>query len=499
MKRRLWSFPGGVRLPGFKELSNREAIVPFPVPRFIVLPLGQHAGQPAEPLVDVGERVLCGQLIARPAALVSAPVHTSTSGTVVAIEERPVAHRSGLPQRCIVIESDGLDEWIAPDDPQLDPWRTPAKELVERIRDAGIVGLGGAVFPSAVKLTPSKPVDTLIINGVECEPYITCDDLLMRSRPEAVLRGARLLLELTGARRCRVAVEDNKPEAARALEQALAEVLREDGAADMEVVQVPTRFPAGGEKQLIRVLTGREVPSGGLPFQVGVVCVNVGTVAAIHDALFQGRPLISRIVTVTGDGVAAPRNYEMRLGTPIREVLDHVLKSEARGSARVHIGGPMMGFELPDAHAPVAKGTNCLLVRAQPAETRPAEAMPCIRCGACADVCPVRLMPQQLYWHSRAGELDKTREHHLFDCIECGCCAHVCPSRIPLAQYYQFAKHEVREAERRARKAEMARARNEQRQARIERQKAEKEAKRRGRGRAKRDEGAEAGGDEAAA
>jgi len=497
MKRRLWSFPGGVRLAGFKELSNREAVVPFPVPSTIVLPLGQHAGQPAEPLVEVGERVLCGQLIARPAALVSAPVHASTSGTVVAIEERPVVHRSGIPQRCIIIESDGLDEWGPMDTAGEDPWRTPAKQLVERIRDAGIVGMGGAVFPSAVKLAPAKPVDTLIINGVECEPYITCDDLLMRSRPEAVLRGARLLLELTGARRCRVAVEDNKPEAARALEQALAEVLRQDGAADMEVVQVPTRFPAGGEKQLIRVLTGREVPSGGLPFQVGVVCVNVGTVAAIHDALFQGRPLISRIVTVTGDAVSAPRNYEMRLGTPIREVLDRVLRDDAR-DMRVHIGGPMMGFELLDTRAPVAKGTNCLLVRAQPAETRPAEAMPCIRCGACVDVCPVRLMPQQLYWHARAGELDKAREHHLFDCIECGCCAHVCPSRIPLVQYYQFAKHEVRAAERRAHKAELARARNEQRQARIERQKAEK-AKRRGRGKPKRDEGADAGGDEAAA
>lgn len=498
MRRRLWSFPGGVRLPGFKELSNREAIVPFPVPRFLVLPLAQHAGQPAEPLVAVGERVLCGQLIARPTAWVSAPVHASTSGTVVAIEERPVAHRSGLPQRCIIIESDGLDEWIPIDAAEHDPWHTPTKQLVERIRDAGIVGLGGAVFPSAVKLTPAKPVDTLIINGVECEPYITCDDLLMRSRPEAVLRGARLLLELTGARHCRVAVEDNKPEATRALEQALAEVLCNEGAADMEVMQVPTRFPAGGEKQLIRVLTGREVPSGGLPFQVGVVCVNVGTVAAIHDALFQGRPLISRIVTVTGDGVAVPRNYEMRLGTPIHEVLEQV-RRENVSQMRVHIGGPMMGFELPDARAPVAKGTNCLLVRAQPAETHPPEAMPCIRCGACADVCPARLMPQQLYWHARASELDKAREQNLFDCIECGCCAHVCPSRIPLVQYYQFAKYEVREAERRARKAEMARARNEQRQARIERQKAEKAARRRGRSRPKRDEDTDAGGDEATA
>ncbi len=468
MKRRLWKFPGGIRLPGFKAMSLRLPLERAALPRRLVLPLRQHIGVEAEPVVTVGQCVRKGELIARAPEFVSAPVHAPSSGRVVAIAEHAIPHPSGLNAPCIEIETDGEDRWIDGLGATTDPDTLSADELRARIRAAGVVGLGGAVFPSAVKLTPvpERPVDTLVLNGVECEPYITCDDVLMRSRADDVVRGARILQRLVGAARCLIGVEANKPEAAAALRQAVAEGQAEA----VEVVVVPTVFPAGGEKQLIKVVTGREVPRHGLPAQVGVVCLNVGTTVAVVEAVVHGRPLIERIVTVTGPGVRQPRNLIALLGTPVAELV-----AQAGGYAvddpRLIMGGPMMGIALSGGDVPLTKAGNCVLVDVPPARTTPS-AMPCIRCGSCATVCPVRLLPQQLYWYAQSTQFDKAEEHAVFDCIECGCCAHVCPSHIPLVHYFRYAKTELAAAERDRRKAERSRQRHEERQQRVAREQA---------------------------
>lgn len=475
--KRLWHFSGGLHLPGHKSLSNRQTIRPLPAPPRVYLPLQQHIGAPAEPLVGVGERVDKGQPIARAGGFVSAGLHAPVSGQVVALERHRLPHPSGIAEPCIVIENDGEGRWWPGLPSPADPEGLSVEQLRERIRGAGIVGLGGAVFPSAAKLSPPREIDTLIINGVECEPYITCDDLLMRERSAAVVGGARLLRRIVNARRCLIAVEDNKPEAIASLRKALGES-RDGGApagSGIEVVAVPTRFPAGGEKQLVRVLTGREVPAGGLPYEVGAVCLNVGTCAAVHEAACQGRPLVSRVVTVSGAGVRQPGNFEVPLGTRVSELL-----AAAGGvtgpECELIMGGPMMGQPLPDDRVMVVKGTNCILV--QPAPPADAAPMPCIRCGSCAGACPMRLLPQQLYWHARGQRFDRLERFNLDSCIECGCCAVVCPSRIPLVDYFKFAKSEIRDQEHKRLRATESRARNEARKLRLEALEREKEARR---------------------
>jgi len=474
---RLWRFAGGLRLAGHKSLSNRQAIRPLPAPSRVYLPLQQHIGAPAEPLVRVGERVDMGQPVARAGAFVSAGLHAPVSGVVVALESHRLPHPSGIAEPCIVIENDGEARWWRGLPAPADPASLSVEQLRERIRGAGIVGLGGAVFPSSAKLSPPREIDTLIINGVECEPYITCDDLLMRERAADVVGGARLLRRIVAARRCLIAVEDNKPEAIASLRRALADRAGGDGpeAGDIEVVAVPTRFPAGGEKQLVRVLTGREVPAGGLPYEVGAVCLNVGTCAAVHEAVCNGRPLVSRVVTVTGAGVRQPGNFEVPLGTPVADLLAAAGGTTAPGCQLI-MGGPMMGQPLPDERVMVVKGTNCILV--QPPIEAGEPAMPCIRCGACAGACPMRLLPQQLYWHARGERFDRLQRFHLDSCIECGCCAVVCPSRIPLVSYFKFAKSEIRDREHKRQRAAESRARNESRKLRLEALQREKEARR---------------------
>ncbi|MBK1644083.1 electron transport complex subunit RsxC [Thiocapsa imhoffii] len=474
-RRRLWRFHGGLHLPDEKALSNGHPVVSMPLPRQLVIPLQQHIGRRARPIVEVGERLLTGQLLARAEGDISACVHASTSGTLIAIEEHPVPHPSGLSALCAIIAPDGEDAWATPPEPLTHYAQCDPATVRERIRWAGIVGLGGASFPTSVKLNPGpdQPIQTLILNGVECEPYITCDDRLMRERAGDILAGARIMHYLLGDPRVLIGIEDNKPEAIAAMRAALAET---DMAGYTEIRVVPTQYPSGGEKQLIRILTGREVPSHAIPARIGIVCQNVGSAAAVADAVLRSRPLVSRIVTVTGRAIADPRNVEVRMGTPIADVIDFCggLRETPR---KLLCGGPMMGFALQDTQAPIIKPSNCILALTEEESPDPGSALACIRCGRCAEVCPAKLLPQQIYWHARAKDLDRVQDYNLFDCIECGCCAQVCPSHIPLVQYYRYAKNEIWAREEEKRKAELARARHEAKQARIERQERERQAR----------------------
>jgi electron transport complex protein RnfC len=470
---RLWQFHGGLHLPGDKNASTRTPVGRAPLPAHLILPLQQHIGETATPLVKVGEHVLKGQKLAAAEGYVSVPLHASSSGTVVEIGDRPVPHPSGLKAPCIVIETDGRDSTL--EMRERPAWRElQASALRNLIREAGIVGLGGAGFPSFIKLNagPRMQVDTLILNGAECEPSITCDDMLMRERAGEVLAGADIMRHVLQARACVIGVEDNKPQAMAALRQAASQY------EDIDIIAIPTLYPTGGEKQLIRVLTGKEVPSHGLPLDIGIVCHNVGTAAAVARAVLHGTPLISRIVTVSGGAVTQPGNLEVRIGTPVADLIQYCgADPDAVGQAI--IGGPMMGYALHDLQAPVIKTTNCVLTR-RGDELRPApRAMPCIRCGKCAEVCPVKLLPQQLYWYAHARDFDKTQDYNLFDCIECGCCAYVCPSHIPLVQYYRFAKTEIWQQERDKHKADIARKRHEFRLERLEREKRERDERHR--------------------
>jgi len=471
---KIWDIHGGIHPPEHKDLSNRIPIQPAPLPKRLVLPLTQHLGAPAEPCVTLGERVLKGQQIAVASGFVSAPLHAPTSGVVSFIGPQPYPHVSGMLANAIVIDSDGEDKWIDLH-PQPDYRELERPALLELIRQAGISGLGGAGFPTAVKLSPppTQTIRTLIINGTECEPYITADDLLMREKAAELVAGIEILAHLIQPQEVLIGIEDNKPEAIAAVRAAIGE-------RPFTLKVFPTKYPSGGEKQLIQILTGEEVPSGGLPADIGMLCQNVGTCVAIHDAVLLGKPLISRITTLTGEALARPMNVEVLIGTPVDELLAFAGLDQHRLN-RLIMGGPMMGFSLPSLEVPVVKTTNCLLASTLEELPPPPPALPCIRCGECAEACPVSLLPQQLHFFALGQEHEQLKAHNLFDCIECGACAYVCPSNIPLVQYYRAAKGEIRELEQKQQKAEHSKQRFELRQERLRRAEEQKEAERKAR------------------
>ncbi|WP_149980689.1 electron transport complex subunit RsxC [Pseudoalteromonas rhizosphaerae] len=459
---KVWPFPGGIHPPGQKTISNSQAIARLPLPDKLVVPLKQHIGANGQLIVEKGQQVLKGQALTKPVANWSVPIHAPTSGTITDICQMPSAHPSALPELCVIIEPDGQDSWCA-----LAPVTTPSQlsheQLIDIIHDRGIAGMGGAGFPTYIKADSRKAIEYFIVNAVECEPYITADDVLMREHAAGIIAGIEIMQQLLTPTLTIVGIEDNKPEAIAAM-QAAAEYN------DKIIIQtVPTVYPSGGEKQLIKLLTNKEVPSGGIPADIGVLVQNVGTLFAVHQAVYEGKPLIERVITVTGNTIHNPGNVWALLGTEIKHLLDCQGFSPVP-QQRVVMGGPMMGFTLPTVRIGVVKTTNCILAPDHDELAEPGPEKACIRCSACADACPASLLPQQLQWFAKSKEYDKLKEHNLFDCIECGACAYVCPSEIPLVQYYRVAKVEIKEQQAEQVKAERAKERFELRKQRLERE-----------------------------
>lgn len=465
---------GGIKPPDAKQASTLSQIRQAAIPPLLVLPVAQHLGQAASPCVRVGDRVLKGQIIARPASGLSVPLHASSSGRVQAIEPRLLPQALGEQGLSIVIATDGQDQAVEPQ-PLPDAFNQTPERLREAIQMAGIVGLGGAVFPTYFKLIAhQQPVATLILNGAECEPYISADDRLMRERAPQVWQGGILLAKALGAQQIWLAIEDNKPEALQALSQSLSE-LEIPAGLDLQLKPIPTRYPSGGAKQLIQILTGLQVPAGQRALDLGLQVQNVGTAYAVYRALIEGEPLISRITTLTGNNLTHQANLEVRLGTPVIELLH--AQGLKRSGLPLIMGGPLMGFLLPSSQVPVVKATNCILAPAQHEWQPPGQERACIRCGDCQPACPVGLLPQQLYWYSKSENWEQSRQHHLPDCIECGACAYVCPSDIPLVQYFRFGKQQLQQQAQAQAQAQAAKARFDARNARLEQIKASRQAR----------------------
>ncbi|HCG6969163.1 TPA: electron transport complex subunit RsxC [Vibrio parahaemolyticus] len=464
----LWDFPGGVHPAENKKQSNKADLVRASIPAEIILPLKQHIGKAGNLLVSVGEHVLKGQALTQSETGFTVPVHAPTSGTITAIEPRTVAHPSGLSELCAVITPDGQDTWCEKS-PIADYTQESADALIDIIRLAGISGMGGAGFPTAKKIQSGiARTEILIVNAAECEPYITADDKLMQEHAEELIQGIEIVEHILKPKLTIIGIEDNKPDAIKALESAALNK-------DIVIRVIPTKYPSGGEKQLIKILTNKEVPSGSIPADIGILVQNVGSLYSIKRAIIDGEPIIERVVTLTGKTFKQPRNVWALLGTPVQALLDEFGYKADKKLQRLIMGGPMMGFTLPHSQVPITKTANCILAPTRHEISAHQYEMECIRCGQCAEACPASLLPQQLQWHAKAEEYDKLEELNLKDCIECGACAFVCPSEIPLVQYYRQAKAEIRTRTQEAEAAERAKLRFEEKKARMEREKAERE------------------------
>ncbi|HHY42529.1 MAG TPA: electron transport complex subunit RsxC [Thermoanaerobacterales bacterium] len=431
----LKTFKGGIHPPYNKDLTNSKPIEKATLPKKVIIPMGMHIGAPSEPIVKVGDMVKKGQKIGEAKSFVSVPVHASISGKVTAVEPRPWP--GGGLMMSVVIESDGKDELdysITPPKPlsQLSP-----DEIKNLIREAGITGLGGAGFPTQVKLSfpPEKNVDTIIINAAECEPYITADHRLLLERPDDVVLGIEAIMKATGIKRAFIGIEDNKLDAVESIKKTIKD---KEG---IEVVVLATKYPQGGEKQLIKAVTGREVPSGGLPMDAGVIVNNAGTCAAIANTLKTGLPLIERITTVTGSGIKEPKNLLIRIGTPLIDIIEQC--GGFKGTpGKVLMGGPMMGLAQSTLDVPAIKGTSGLLVL-EKHDLHLFEPSPCIKCARCVDACPINLLPTTIAKFAQKNMWNEAELYHAMDCVECGCCSYVCPAHIPLTQHIRIAKSHI--------------------------------------------------------
>ncbi|RAU21575.1 electron transport complex subunit RsxC [Paramagnetospirillum kuznetsovii] len=459
---KLFPILGGIHPEYRKELTSEKPIVALPIPAVLYLPLQQHMGAPATTTVEPGDLVKKGQLLARGAGAISAPVHAPTSGKIVAITELTAPHPSGLPTLTIILETDGKDEWAELPAAIDDPFAVTPQVIRDRVAQSGIVGMGGATFPSAVKLGlgTAHKLEILLLNGAECEPYLTCDDRIMREHADAVVDGARIMAHALGAPKIIIAIEDNKPQAIEATTKAAASF------DNVSVAPVPVQYPMGAERHLTQAITGRETPARKLTADVGVVVHNVATAKAVHDAVRLGRPLLSRVVTVSGGAVAEPKNIQVPLGTRVTELL--AFCGGATNAKRYVSGGPMMGQPLPSLEVPVVKGTSGILALTQ-SETKEAEPQPCIRCGSCVTYCPCGLVPVEMASFIRHEKLEEAAKIGVQDCVSCGSCSYICPSNIPLVHFFNYAKGRIAALDRERRKTEQTKALVEAHNARLER------------------------------
>ena len=457
---------GGAKVTGRKELTAETAVEKMPMPRMLHVPLQQHVGGPAVPIVSVGNRVKKGQLIAASKGTVSAPVHAPTSGFVTRIGDYLAPHPSGLPVVTLSLEPDGRDEWGELPEPLKLEEATP-KEIAKRVSDAGVVGMGGAAFPSAVKLSMGEKyeLDSLILNGAECEPYLTCDDRLMRERADETIIGTRYMMKALGVSTAYIAIEDNKPASFKSMQDAAGKD------SDIEVVYVPARYPMGSSAHLVQAITGRETPASGRTADLGVIVNNVATAFAVYEACELGRPLISRIVTLSGAAVKHPANYEALIGTPISELMDQSggLIEEPK---QLLMGGPMMGQPLPNLDVPIVKGMSGILAL-RGTEIPKQNVMPCIGCGSCVTVCPAGLLPMEMMNRIDHEDVDGADDIGLRDCISCGSCNYVCPSHIPLVQFFNYGKGRLKEQDKDKARHDKIKILTEARENRLERQRAE--------------------------
>ena len=462
---KLFRIKGGVHPAGRKQLTADKPVEDLPLPVLLHIPLQQHIGSPAAPVVHRGERVGKGQLLAHSQGAISAPVHAPTSGRIMGVGNYPAHHASGLSVPTITLKPDGEERWVDGEGPPADPFRLDPAEIATRVAAAGIVGMGGATFPSAVKLNlrTRYTLRTLVVNGAECEPYLTCDDRLMQEQAPAIVDGIRIMAYALGVENVVIGIENNKPAAQSAMQDAARAY------PEIRIARLPVRYPMGSEKHLVQTLTGRETPARGLTADIGVVVHNVATAFAVHDALRHGRPLLSRVVTVSGGAIRAPKNLRILIGTPVEDLIDYC-GGYTSAPARLISGGPMMGQPLPGTRVPMVKGSNGILALTR-RETGDDTAMPCIRCARCVDACPCGLVPLEMASFIRSGNLEGAVGFGLLDCIACGSCAYVCPSSIRLVQYFNYARGELTARQRAEHRQTETRRLAEQRSIRMEKQK----------------------------
>ena len=427
------TFKGGIHPDDKKRNSNFIEIENFSAPKTMIYPVQQHIGKPANVVVNVGDDLKIGQLIAGADGYVSANIHASVSGKVTAI--KPCLHPNGNMINSIIVENDFKEEYIKNFNDQKDVDKLTAEEIVNMVKDAGIVGMGGATFPTHVKLAPKSQIDTVVINGAECEPYITSDHRVMLEHPKCILTGIKAVMKAVGAQNTFVGIESNKPDAIAKLTEIFGEC------ENINVVPVLAKYPQGSEKQMINAITGRQVPSGGLPSDVGVVVLNIDTVWAIADVINKGLPLIYRIVTLSGGAVKQPKNYLVRLGTPVKDIIE-TAGGFSQEPAKIILGGPMMGNAVYSTDVPIIKGTGAIIALTEK-EIKSTEPTVCIRCAKCVDACPMHLQPLMLRAYSIKNDYEKLKKFHILDCMECGACAYICPGRQNPVQYIRNAKPKV--------------------------------------------------------